>query len=133
MAFARITKAGDVCTCGRFLAGIVLLYVVAVDAVFVAEIVTYVDRSLIDVHVGTSRAKESGRRSKRAVGLRNEREKILGNSVGARLNLSALRIAQNRGRSVQSLAVAQPFIAGEEICFAVPDGSAEVSAELIAF
>ena len=117
---------------GSFDAQIALIDVIAVQIVAVAEFVVEVAGPLIDIHRSDPGADDAGGAIHGCVGSRNQTQQCLGDRTTGAEHLGTLGVAERGGRKRQALALAQPFIAEEEIGGAAVNGTAEVATKLIA-
>src|ERR1700687_5464181 len=99
MACARVAKAREVGPLCRLQAAVFLIRVVAVNPVFLAEIVADVHRTLVDIHVRARGTEKCRRPVEGPVGCRYELQQPLGRSASRTLDLGSLARSQNRTRS----------------------------------
>ena len=132
VALSGVPESRNVGALRRLLAKIVLIGVIAMDAIRIADVVADISGTLINVDRSRSRAEESWRRTDHAVGGRNEGEEALRSSAAGSLNLGTLRVRENLVGSAEPLAVTEAFITQEKIGLTAFDRSAEIATKLIA-
>ena len=127
-----VTKARNIVALQvRLLPLISLDGIVAVQAVFVAEVVAHIARPLIDVDGCAGRTDESG---SALVGIRNQRQQFQCRGTGRGVAQRALALGRGRHAGVQrqSLSLPQSLIAEEEKSMVLPDRAAEVGSKVVA-
>src|SRR4029077_7758809 len=138
---ACVTEAGNVCPDGSagggLLAQIFLNDVVAVHAVFLAQLEVDVSRALIQRNVGQHTAAEEVKAvgvgsisGAHQVGRRHQRQQALD---GWRSYRGDLLRAGYRRRYAQALMLLQPFVGQEEEQLVFQDRTAKIDAEIVAF
>src|SRR6202158_4078224 len=132
MACARVAKAREVGPLCRLQAAVFLIRVVAVNPVFLAEIVADVHRTLVDIHVRAGGTEKCRRPIKGPIGCRYELQQTLGGGASCALDLSSFGSGQNGARRRQALMLPQSLVAQEKESFPLDDRTADISSELIA-
>src|SRR5438045_343364 len=94
------------------------------------ECVRKVQRTLIDINRGYSRADKY---SARGIRLWNQGKQFLNDGIAARIPLRALSIRQHARRERNALPLPQTFVAYEEEGLVLADRPSSISAELISF
>src|ERR1700739_2948912 len=94
-----------------------------------------VRRSLINIHWRCGRSNKAvryGAGSNDCIGVRYQTKDRVGNRISSRCYGSALCLGEDVCAGRQALAVAQAFIAQEEVSLPLFDGPTEIDAELVA-
>src|SRR5216684_6256195 len=132
MARARVAEAREVGPLGGFEPQVFLIRVMAVNPVWLAEIMANVHRTLIDVHVRAGRTEKCRRPIKGPVGCRYELQQTLGGRASCALDLGSFGGGQNGAGRRQALMLPQSLVTQEEESFPLEDRTADISSELVA-